>query len=275
MSPHDDVRTPAGKSPDYLFDSATELGREQLALLEQMLDEQTVHCLAEACVRPGDRCLDLGAGGGSVTRWLADRTQPGGSVTAVDLTTEHLVVRPGVTVYRHDIHDGLPDDGPYDLIHARLLLLHLPRRAEILRTLADGLAPGGRLVLGEFGARPNLVLAAPADGDAELFRRVQYLGHEVVSRGRGVSWEWAHEVAAHMADAGLCGIRARESSWTTTGGTPGCLLHRNYARQAAAMLYAEGLTQEEFDRYCELMLDPCFSAWFYQFVCTSGEKPPA
>jgi hypothetical protein len=33
-----------------------------------------------------------------------------------------------------------------------------------------------------------------------------------------------------------------------------------------------GATAEELTRYRELMRDPGFRAWFYQFVCTRGRK---
>ncbi len=258
----------------YLFDSASALGRRQLDYLEHLLDAPTTTCLNEIGIRPGGRCLDLGAGGGSITRWLAERTGPTGTVVSVDLDTDHLPEQPGVEVHRHDINDGLPTDGPFDLIHARLLLLHLPRRAEILTMLADALAPGGWLVLGEFDAtRPRHVLSAPEESDTELFNRIQHIAHNVFATGKGVSLTWAHEVDARMTDAGLVDIHSTEYSQTTPGGSVGCLLHRNYVQQLEAPLRSVGVTENELTRYSALMLDPRFRAWFYQFVCTRGRKP--
>jgi SAM-dependent methyltransferase len=259
-------------STEYIFDTGTDLGREHMARLESLLDEPTVAVL-EACldgggVGPGQRCLDLGAGGGSITRWLSSR---GCSVVAVDLDTTHLSSRPGVEVHRHDINDGLPNPGPYDLIHARLLLTHLPRREEIFAQLVAALAPGGWLVLGEFSGRQNRVLSAPTPADAELFARMQHLSHEVASPAHGISFEWAHQVDSRMAAAGLVNITGVEHSWTTVGGSPGCLLHRNLNTQAAGLLREYGVTDEELLRYRELMTDPAFRAWFYQFVCTRGQ----
>jgi SAM-dependent methyltransferase len=131
-------------SVDYIFDTSTDLGRAHMGYLEHLLDAPTVDCLADLGVQPGQRCLDVGAGGGSITRWLAERVGPAGTVVALDLDIDHIEEQPGVEVHRHDITDGLPDDRTYDLIHARAVLLHLPRREEVLATLG-GRPRAGRL----------------------------------------------------------------------------------------------------------------------------------
>jgi len=71
--------------------------------------------------------LPVGAGAGSVARWLADVVGPGGEVVATDVSTIHLdgFERPNLEVREHDILvDPLPE-GRFDLIHARLLVEHL------------------------------------------------------------------------------------------------------------------------------------------------------
>ena len=70
--------------------------------------------------------------------------------------------------YRHcafHAHDLTADEpvpgGPFDLVYARLLLIHLPDRAAVLARLWDAVAPGGYLVVqdydaGAFGVLPDL-----------------------------------------------------------------------------------------------------------------------
>ena len=41
-------------------------------------------------------------------------------------------------------------EGPWDLIHERLVLVHRPRRLEVLDRLVEALAPGGWIVLEDF-----------------------------------------------------------------------------------------------------------------------------
>ncbi|PNE37031.1 class I SAM-dependent methyltransferase [Streptomyces noursei] len=66
--------------------------------------------LARLDPRPGMRCLEVGAGGGSIARWLTARVAPGGSVLATDLKAQHIAPAPGPTIEVHDITSGpLPE----------------------------------------------------------------------------------------------------------------------------------------------------------------------
>lgn len=124
---------------------APDLERTRLELLQQLHDPLTVGQLDAIGVGEGWSCLDVGAGGGSVTRMLADRVGRTGSVLALDLDTTLLEDLAGdrVEVRRHDLlTDPLPRDR-FDLVHARLLLMHLPSRLQALRHLAAAARPGG------------------------------------------------------------------------------------------------------------------------------------
>jgi ubiquinone/menaquinone biosynthesis C-methylase UbiE len=262
---------------EYALNTATDLGRRQLDHLQELLDPYSQECLSRAGVRPGLRCLDIGAGGGSITRWLADRVGPDGKVVAVDLDTDwldDLRDHPCVEVYRHDINEGPPVDGPFDIIHVRLVLMHLSRRREILKGLAATLAPGGALVVGEYTGVPQRALAAPSADDELLFQRVQELAHAHCEREYGISYHWAHELDDAMVEAGLVDPQTIQYSSTATGGGTGCLLNLNYVQQLeAALLARSGLTRAELDRYFELMLDPRFQTRFYTFFCSTARRP--
>jgi SAM-dependent methyltransferase len=256
---------------DYIFDSASELGHDHLDHLGNVLDPPTRWCLERLDLGPSARCLELGAGSGSIANWLAART---GEVVAVDIATTQLAdVAPGVKVLQHDLRDGLGVDGPFDLIHARLVLLHIPEREKIFTQLVDALAPGGHLVLGDFTGRVLQPIAVPAPEDSALWARIQYLSHEIVGKTRGISLSWAAEVPDRMTAAGLVDVHTTEYSETTAGGSDGCLLHRNLNQQAEPLLLAAGATTDELARYRELMFDPRFRAWFYQLLYTSARKP--
>ncbi len=78
---------PPVTQPTYAFENARPAQVERLRVLEALLDAGTFRLLEKAGVRPGWRCLEVGAGGGSVAAWLSDRAAPDGSVLATDLDT--------------------------------------------------------------------------------------------------------------------------------------------------------------------------------------------
>ena len=123
--------------------------RTRLRLLEEYHDPLSAGQLDEIGVSEGWRCLDVGAGGGSVTRMLAERVGSTGSVLAVDLDTGLLeaLASDRVEVRRHDLmSDQLPPD-EFDLVHARLLLMFLSPRLGALDRLIGAARPGGWLAL--------------------------------------------------------------------------------------------------------------------------------
>ncbi|MEV0385027.1 class I SAM-dependent methyltransferase [Nonomuraea sp. NPDC050643] len=130
---------------------------------------------------PPGAALDLGCGGGGDALWLA---RQGWRVTAADIsaTAVHALRR------RADA-DGLPivavcvdvslkfPEGAFDLISAQYF--HTPfdfPRARVLRTAAEALRPGGRLVIVDHGSTapwswnqdPDLRYPTPEEVAAEL-----------------------------------------------------------------------------------------------------------
>jgi len=129
----------------YVFDHALELEKERLRKLEEWLDPGTTRYLDQIGVGPGWRCLEVAAGAGSIARVLADRVGPEGTVLATDLDTKFLddIDLPNVEVRKQDIlNDELPE-GTFDLVHTRLLLMHLPGRDEALKRMVAATKPGG------------------------------------------------------------------------------------------------------------------------------------
>jgi trans-aconitate methyltransferase len=114
-------------------------------LLQERHDPLSVAQLDAIAVGEGWRCLDVGAGAGSVTLMLAKRVGSTGSVLAVDLDTSLLepLASDRVEVRRSDfINEALPQDA-FDLVHARLVLMFLPSRLDALTRLAAAARPGG------------------------------------------------------------------------------------------------------------------------------------
>jgi SAM-dependent methyltransferase len=123
----------------------------RLRLLEAEFDRPTFRYLDAIGVGAGWRCLEVGAGGGSVVRWLSDRVGPNGQVVAADFDLRFLgdLREPNVEVRRCDITADDVEPAFYDLVHSRCLLMHLGDPAGVLRRMAAALRPGGWLVTEE------------------------------------------------------------------------------------------------------------------------------
>src|ERR1041384_429460 len=111
----------AGPGPDspYAFNNDKPTAGSLLDALSEILDEFSQVRLTQAGVTEGARCLEVGAGSGSIAAWMADQAGPSGEVIALDIKPQHVRPHPGVTIQRNNVStDPLPD-GEFDVIHAR------------------------------------------------------------------------------------------------------------------------------------------------------------
>ncbi len=219
----------------------------RFAALSTLYDATTERHLADRGVAPGWHCLEVGGGGGSITRWLGERVGPAGRVLATDVDTRFLekIELANVEVRRHDItRDSLPD-GAFDLIHTRMVLMHLPSRDQVLPRLLSALRPGGWLVCEEF----DRVSAPP---NPELFPgEVVLKTHEAMGRvhlDQGVAPQYGRLLFGRLREIGLIGLGAEARLVMVQSGSWGAgLLHASYERRRQAMIDAGYVTEEEFD----------------------------
>lgn len=120
----------------------------RLRALERVFDPVTAAVFRELGLpQPGWRCIELGAGAGSVARWLADRVGAAGTVVAVDANCRFLHDLPAnVEVVESDVEALALGDGEFDLVHHRAVMAYLGGREEAVARAADALRPGAWLV---------------------------------------------------------------------------------------------------------------------------------
>jgi SAM-dependent methyltransferase len=133
----------------YAFPHGHKDERRRLELLQQRLDPITIRRVERLGLAPGARCLEVGGGQGSITRWLCDQVGAGGRVTATDLDTGFLseLSLPNLEVLRHDVRTDDFPLGSFDFVHERAVLMHIGERMATLRRMVSWLAPGGWLLL--------------------------------------------------------------------------------------------------------------------------------
>jgi len=239
----------------YVLSNDEPTAGSMLDCLSSILDDVTGARLAAAGVAGGARCLEVGAGNGSIAIWLADRVGPAGRVDATDKQPRHVRAYPRVTVLDHDVANEPLPAGPYDIIHARLLLAHLPERDEVLGKLAGALSPGGALVVEEWGAGPGRVLSTPDPEIAELYARYQE-ALLAVFRSAGNDTGWSARVHSAMVDIGLVDVETTVQARSWIGGSPGCLLPVLVSYELRDRLIGAGINGDELDRLRAALVDP-------------------
>ncbi|HEX2284922.1 MAG TPA: class I SAM-dependent methyltransferase, partial [Mycobacterium sp.] len=95
----------AGSTREYPFDNAAPQTGARFANLSELYDHVTFRHLDRFRIGAGWRCLEVGAGGGSVARFMSDRAGSTGAVIATDINTDWIagVLPENVEVRRHDI----------------------------------------------------------------------------------------------------------------------------------------------------------------------------
>lgn len=151
-----------------VLEIARQQARQRLTTLEAHLDPGTIRLLEPLGISNGWRCLEIGAGGGSIAAWLCGRVGSTGRVVATDTDTQFLesLKMPNLEVRQHNIATEDPPGEGFDLVHARWVLAHLRDRPGVLRRMLAAVKQGGWLMVEEpdFGNRRN---ASP------LFREIQ------------------------------------------------------------------------------------------------------
>ena len=189
---------------DRIFTQTRDDEATRLEQLAATYDPITRSQLARLPLPRTARCLDVGAGSGTIVRWLAEH-RPDGRIVAVDRDTRLLAPLPQrypqVRVCRMDItRDAWSDDERFDLIHARFVLMHLPDRLAVLKQLVSLLAPGGWLVLSDSIDLTTASARHPA------YRAVMTAMWEALRRSIGTEIEWVRDTPLLLRNAGLVDV---------------------------------------------------------------------
>jgi SAM-dependent methyltransferase len=232
----------------YVFNNAEEETRQRFAALPALYDPGTIHHLERLGIAAGWRCLEIGAGGGTIAKWLGDRVGSTGSVLATDLDTRFLdqLDLPNVEVRRHNIEsDPLPRNA-FDLIHLRLVLVHLLTRDEVLRSLVGSLRPGGWLLAEEFDS--TSMPADPEANPAETLLQTDVVFREVMT-GRGLDLRYGRKLPSRLERFGLIDVDAEGRVPLWRGRHYGGMLMRANFEQLREDILATGhITADQFER---------------------------
>jgi SAM-dependent methyltransferase len=259
----------------YLLDNRQAEAGTRFAALAALFDASTFRHLRDLGLGPGRRVWEVGAGGPTVPAWLAGRVAPGGEVLATDLDTRWIAgpsVSPNLRILRHDVGRDAPPDGPFDLVHARLLLVHVRERARALAVMASVLRPGGWLVLEEADPALQPLACLEDAGPAQQLANRLKGGFRQLMAERGVDLAYGRTLPRRLREAGLTEVGA--DAYFPIGG-PACAdLERATVELIRDRLLSAGLaTAAEIEQHLanlsagvlDVATSPMITAW--------GRKP--
>ncbi|MEU5364470.1 methyltransferase domain-containing protein [Streptomyces sp. NPDC005925] len=252
-----------------LANQQTEAG-ERFDAFADLFDPTTFRHIEGLGIGPGWRCWEVGAGGTSVVSWLAKRVGPTGKVVATDIDTSLLTpaAHPPVDVRVHDVSAEAPPEEGFDLVHARLVLVHVPNRERALASMIKALRPGGRLLVEDADPALQPLICPDEHGpEQRLANRLRH-GFRKLLADRGADLSYGRRLPRLLREAGLHQVAA-DAYFPLT--SPACAaLESATVRQIRDQLVSAGLaTDEDIDRHLanvatgamDLTTAPMISAW--------------
>jgi SAM-dependent methyltransferase len=193
-------------------------GKRRLDLLAEIMQPTTLRLLTATGLRRGDRCVDVGCGGGHVTLEIARFVGAAGTAVGIDFDRDILALAEqdawdaGLGNARFAVANAEDfDGGPFDFAYARFLLSHVSDPDGVLGHVSRLVRPGGRVVVEDVDftwsyCRPRNAAydryvelysgaIACGGGDANLGRRLP--GLAVAAELRDVAWNVFQPVHAN------------------------------------------------------------------------------
>jgi 2-polyprenyl-3-methyl-5-hydroxy-6-metoxy-1,4-benzoquinol methylase len=145
-------RQSQNRAPENYLLGQTTVAIQRLLVQGHMLNPFTRRVFEEAGITRGMKVLDVGCGPGDVSLIAADLVGETGRVLGIDGSVEALQLARSraqeasltqVSFLAEDLL-SLTLDQEYDAIVGRLILMHLPEPAAVVRHVAQHLRPGGR-----------------------------------------------------------------------------------------------------------------------------------
>lgn len=280
---------------DGVLGGPEEAERARLGAMADVCDPTTTRILRGLGVTDGWRCLEVGAGGGTIAAWLAEQvgTADGqvaagdgpaapdgvhdltavGHVVATDIDVRHLagLAGPRLTVLHHDVtRDPLPGGQPFDLVHARFVLEHLREREGVLDRLVGWLKPGGILVVESIAGFPLGSSPHPA------FREAMLSAGRALAETIGTDTDWARSFPAPLLSRGLVDVGMTVHVPTTGGANASALCWTLTLTRLRPHIRARELASDEVvDEALAQLADPAFFDLSFATAIAWGRRPSA
>ena len=260
----------------YLLTNEAPEAMDRFTAFAALFDPSTFRHLDGLGLTGDWRCWEVGAGGTTVVAFLSERVGPEGHVLATDVNVSWAAgaSAPNVEVLEHDVAGETPPGGPFDLVHARLVLVHVPERDTALANMVGALRPGGVLLVEDADPALQPLSCLEETGPEQALANRLRRGFRSLLAERGVDLAYGRSLPRRLREAGLVGVAA-DASFPVSD--PAC----NHLEVATVNLVRDQLldhglaTEAEIEEHLanvvagklDLAQPPMISCW--------GRRPPA
>ena len=253
----------------YLWQHDLKGEAERMRLMSDLLDPSSRFHLSRTGVTAGWRCLEIGAGNGSLSQWLAERVGPAGHVIASDIRTDLMegIAGGNLEVRQFDAVHNEPPGAPYDLVATRALLHHLPERRAVVSKMARWLKPGGWLFIQEPDFYPTWTVEPPSQ--KQLWEQfIQW------AASHQIDYYVGRKIPAWLQAEGLRDISAEGHAILYDGGSAFAQWWDYSLREVADRLQGEGgVLPATLDEFFKLARDPTYWTTTIAFTATTARAP--
>lgn len=186
----------------YTLDNSWTDADRRLGMLELYLDESTKRRVKQlGHVASGSDCLEIGAGRGSIVKWLSEVVGETGTVTAIDINTNLIksLSSKNIKILQQDVtKEPIPVEA-FDFVHARWTMCHISQRDEVLGKIIRALRPGGLLLLEEIDF--SSLISTQNSPYRKFFESIV----KMLTRAGG-DGNWARSLVDRISKSGLADI---------------------------------------------------------------------
>lgn len=243
--------------------------RQRLELMSALLDPVERAHIDRIGVKSGWRCLELGAGNGSIARFLAGIVAPSGCVVASDIDVRYMADLhvPCLEVRRLDVMQDAIDEKAYDFVVARALLHHLPGRKAALQRMIEAVKPGGAFL----SIEPDML---PCTAAAPGWMQAFWQGWLKWAEKSGIDYFVGRKMPAWLDSLGMESVAGEGCTMHFNGGSDWARYWTSTMRELEPSLTKQGpVTQQMLEDFYSLYGDPQYWTSVITFTATSGRKP--
>ena len=255
--------------PSYILPHTIPQEDKRLTIMSRILDPNTFFRLEQVGIEDGWRCLEVGAGNGSVSYWLASKGGAIGRVVSTDIETNLLerLDLPNLEVRKLDIVNDTIESSAYDLVFTRATLHHLPERFTVIGKLIGAVKPGGYLVLEE----PDF---HPFESALPSVWRDFWSGYITWAAMKGIDNYIGKKLPGKLQELGLEDVQAHGETLLFNGGSEGAEYFKLLIAELGNEFIDSGFISADQIREVSVVLEnPRLWTMNISFITVTGRKP--